>query len=212
MDDDKDELGTDAAEVHQALGEFVVSFSQLMHSLTLTTAFYLAGGRPIRFAHAALAGREARATADGYFSLCAEMAGDSWSADDAAVIKALRKEVDSLIEARNRYLHDIWYVGWQSSNMGPSPPELERLATTKEGVRVERRSVVVGDIEQASKDATRIGRHLHSLIGCCHEAMLLRNEYMVPVKTVGSRERSPRPSISELFQVRQGRVYWRDRG
>ena len=98
-------------ETYLALGQFVVSFSHLLHSLEVSTVQLLDLGldhKKSLLVKAALADRTASPITSSFFSVFFEKWGELITEDDARIMKALRTEIQSLVEQRNRFMHDAW--------------------------------------------------------------------------------------------------------
>lgn len=197
-----------------ALGKFFAEFSQFQHQVEVSTAFVLAGGRSINLAFTVLVGREATAAVDGYFRLCAEIGSEHWSDDDRHVMRVLRRDVQSLIEARNRFAHDIWQIGWQSRTGDDEPvalpPEIQRIEATKTGVTWTTRPVTTSEMTDRTEQADRLRRILGSLMYTVIAHAAEQGAVApVPIKVVGDPlPPGSAPSPSQALQVRDGQVEW----
>ncbi len=97
-------------QIYLSLGKFVVSFSHLLHALEESTIFLFGlgpdGARTILI-KAALTDRTAYPISSAFFSVFYQKWGDFVTNDDL-IMKVLRKEIQDLIEKRNRIMHDSW--------------------------------------------------------------------------------------------------------
>jgi hypothetical protein len=202
-----------AEAMYRALGHFFVEFSQLLHAMESTTAFYLAGGRHPRFVQAVLSGREAKPIIDGYFALCIEVGNEHWSDDDRQSMRAFRKEIVSLMEDRNRFAHETWFVGWtQTTSDGsssPAPDEKYRTVPRKSGVEYEWLPVTVKELDQRAADADRLRRLVGNVLGLIQVHAAERGGGDPGgVRRIGDDSPGATPPISDLLKIRDGRMQW----
>lgn len=131
----------------QCIGEFVVGFSHLNSMLQLVI-FHLLDQtkRNIEFAEvAALVGdKQIKSLTNSVFSLMAYHFSSKWTMEEFEIIIKIRKEVDKIIEFRNRMSHDTWGFGH------PNQPLIERsdallvrhILSPKEGIKFKKDPVL----------------------------------------------------------------------
>ena len=101
-------------KVYQSIGKFIVEFSQLQHMMEFMTILALPSEEDQQSwdrAWSVLSGRTAQLVSDGFFSLCYQIYKDKWTDVDFRLLNSTRKEVQDLIEHRNRIAHDVWSLG-----------------------------------------------------------------------------------------------------
>ncbi|HLT46331.1 MAG TPA: hypothetical protein VK002_03810, partial [Rubricoccaceae bacterium] len=59
----------------------------------------------------AIVGQTAQRVMDVFFSLCVEMRREMWHEEDFAIATVVRREINSIIQMRNRIAHDLWASG-----------------------------------------------------------------------------------------------------
>ena len=122
---------------YTALGHIVVNFSLLLHTLEHSTAQYIAGrdGGKYLLLGAAWGDRTASPIVSAFFSVFYQYWENSVSDNDGKVMKALRSEIDAVVEKRNRLMHEYW--GDPSVGGEEGPHEMSRLRVRAHGKGVE---------------------------------------------------------------------------
>lgn len=142
---------------YTALGHFVVAFSAVLGSLESSTIRLLgAKGRAQLLVEAALADRTAYPIMSSFFSVFHAYWGDKITTGDKAVLRQLRRELTSLIEIRNRLMHDAWMSTTVGGDEGPHPLSRMRVRAHGAGVDYETEPYPPQDLEQLATDATRL--------------------------------------------------------
>lgn len=144
-----------------ALGDFILAFSQLCGILEYVALYLICRSGPQTLydrTSASISELTAKPLSNIVFSLIVQAGPERWSADDLAIIKTYRKELDALIEERNRIVHDVW----ASASVEPNE-EMEELwkrrrrrLSPKTGVYMQYTSVTVSDLEIQSKRAREL--------------------------------------------------------
>ena len=156
-----DQTTSSNTELSLALGDFVLAFSQLCGSLEHVALYLICrSGSQDLYERTATSISEltARPLSNIVFSLIAKAEPDRWSSDDLVIITKYRKELDALIEERNRIVHDVW-----ASASVHSQEETEKIwkryrrrLSPKAGANVQYSSVTLSDLELQSKRARRL--------------------------------------------------------
>jgi len=147
--------------IYRAIGKFVVEFSQLQHMMEYMTVVALSqdGDRESSDrAWAVVSGRTAQPVVDGFFSLCVQIYKNEWTEEDFALLKAARKEIQNLIEERNRLAHDVWSLGHPNY---PVPEGFDALrfkygTSASKGALRSARPVTVSELDAMSNKLRRL--------------------------------------------------------
>lgn len=160
----------------------MVEFSQLQHMTEFMTVIAVTQDEDKDSqarAWAVLSGRTAQPVVHSFFSLCVELKQDEWSSEDFALLKAARKEIQDIIEERNRIAHDVWSLGHPNY---PVPEESDALRfkysiSAPQGALRAATPITVSELDELSDNASRL-RTIISYIG-----LLLR-----PISSVDSQD------------------------
>jgi hypothetical protein len=151
-----------------ALGHFVVAFSGILGSLESSTIQLLgANGRARILIEAALADRTAYPIMSSFFSVFYAYWGEKITPGDKAVLRQLRRELISLIEIRNRLMHDAWMSTTVGGDEGPHPLSRMRVRAHGAGVEYEMEPHSPQDLEQLAADATRLPSCVNGTVWYC---------------------------------------------
>jgi hypothetical protein len=117
-------------QIYEAIGRFVVAFSQLQYRIeSLLALFFGHDHRSARRASVLIAGErgpEAMATwAALRRCMLMEVEDRGGDATEAALLKALNKEISGLIQARNDVAHGVWSLRAEEGGE-PALPEVFR--------------------------------------------------------------------------------------
>lgn len=153
---------------YTALGHFVVAFSAVLGALESSTIRLLgANGRARLLIEAALADRTAYPIMSSFFSVFHAYWGDQITAGDKVVLRQLRRELTSLIEIRNRLMHDAWMSTTVGGEEGPHPLSRMRVRAHGTGVDYEIEPHPPKDLEQLAADATRLSSCVNGAVWYC---------------------------------------------
>lgn len=153
---------------YTALGRFVVAFSAVLGSLESSTVRLLgANGQTQRLIEAALADRTAYPIMSSFFSVFHAYWGDKITTGDKAVLRQLRRELTSLIEIRNRLMHDDWMSTAVGGDEGPHPLSRMRVRAHGSGVEYEIEPHPPHSLEQLAADATRLSSCINGAVWYC---------------------------------------------
>ena len=151
-----------------AIGEFVVRFSHLT-SITehLTATLISHGGSQDAYKRAriAVSNLTAQPLANAFFAVLKEFETPTWTANDQAILKCARTELDSLIAERNRFAHDSWHLGHPNLPR-PSIDSWHRVRTTgtqTAGLRVDFDVIPLDFIRTLIGQTTRIDTVIRTL-------------------------------------------------
>lgn len=125
----------DYTELHQALGEYVISFSQLVLALEDSIKFlvYFRTNVNYHFISALLADQTAQPLVSKFFAIFKEKWKDILTQEEKKFITKVKNEIISSIEKRNRYMHDAWLFSNNPKNDGTNV-SLNRYRTTSAGI------------------------------------------------------------------------------
>lgn len=181
-------------QIYLSLGKFVVSFSHLLHALEESTIFLFGlgpdGARTILI-KAALTDRTAYPISSAFFSVFFQKWGDLVTDDDLKIMKVLRKEIQDLIEKRNRIMHDAWMGQTVGGDPGPHPMSLLRVRAHGKGADYESREYVPEAVRLIAEDAKRLASVVNGIVW-----------YTKP--------NQKGPEVNERFEVREERVFHRE--
>ena len=118
-------------EIYQALGQFLVEFSRMVHSMETNLHFAVGGDQQLLMA--VTVELTAYPLAQAWRSVMTK--ATDISDDDRKVLSGLRAEIGDLIELRNNWMHGTWFVGYGNETTTDwSKAALSRFKNTKEGV------------------------------------------------------------------------------
>lgn len=188
------------AKIHvfQAIGEFMVAFSQLHHALHMNICSALSQGGPsdaFRIAFTALGERGTQDTLNSFFALCHETKQSIWKREDFEILSSLRGEIQLIIEERNRLAHDLWTVGYpyQDPPEGFQAVRVRNHSSPKRGYIFSSKPFQVEDLHRKVEAIRRI-IPIISFIGAgvaCREPDLLSDHLMAGSSGVTFKMRSP---------------------
>jgi hypothetical protein len=155
--------------IYRAIGRFMVEFSQLQHMIEYMTVISVTQDEDKESwarAWAVLSGRTAQPVVNAFFSLCVEIKQDEWSSDDFALLKSVRKEIQHIIEERNRIAHDVWSLGHPNYPVpeGSDALRFKYSVSTRQGALRAATPITVAELDELSDDANRL-RVIISYIG-----------------------------------------------
>lgn len=154
-------------DTYRALGRFVVAFSRLLYSLE-TSTIHLFGlgpdGERITLIEAALAGRTASPIVSAFFSVFFKRWESHLPEEDMQVLKSLRKELDAIVQERNRIMHDAWMSTTVGGDPGPHPLTRIRTRTHGRGIEFESVSYDPGTLDDLAEDADRLSRIVNASV------------------------------------------------
>lgn len=176
-------------KVYQSIGKFIVEFSQLQHMMEFMTVLALPredDQQSVDRAWSVLSGRTARLVSDGFFSLCCQIYKDKWKDDDFRLLNSIRKEIQELIEHRNRIAHDVWSLGHPNY---PVPDEHDALrfkysTSARKGALRSAQPVSILELNTLSDNASRLNSVIRQV------GLLIR---FPPGKPVGERSTTDIP-------------------
>ncbi|WP_221063479.1 hypothetical protein [Methylomagnum ishizawai] len=181
-------------KIYTGLGKFVVCFSYLLNSLEESTIFLFGigpDGKRMMLIKAALADRTASPISSAFFSVFFEHWKGKATNEDSKIIKCLRKEIDALIQTRNRIMHDAWMSKIVGGNPGPHSMSLVRIRAHGGGVEYDSVDYGLDEILSVADDAERLGNIINHIVF-----------YMRPGQ-IG-------PEVAERFEIRENKVYSKD--
>lgn len=151
-----------------AIGEFFVTFSHLI-SITeyLTAALISKDGdeKAYRRARIAVSNLTAKPLSNAFFSVINEFETQKWTANDHAILKRSRTEMESLVEQRNRFAHDTWHLGHPNLPR-PSADSWHRIrtiGTPSAGLRTDFEVVTVEFIRSLIEQTKRVDANIRQL-------------------------------------------------
>lgn len=154
-------------ETCRAIGRFVVSFSGLLFSLETSTVQMLHPEpdftRRLRI-EAALADRTASPIVSAYFSVFYHFWGEALTESDARIMKCLRRELDEVVQTRNRMMHDAWLSVSVGGDPGPHNMTLHRVRAHGRGVEYESRAFSPSDIHNLSLTVDRLASVVNAAV------------------------------------------------
>lgn len=123
----------------------------------------------------------------GYVALCVQLGFDGngvqqWSAADLRVLKQFKDELLSSASARNKFAHDVWYIGWSETTGGDgtdvlSPVWRERWDFGKQGaIRHAEPTVTITDVDNQAANARRLRRIAFNLLSILARRCLTPSE------------------------------------
>lgn len=139
----------------------MVEFSQLQHMTEFMTVIAVTQDEDKESwqrAWAVLSGRTAQPVVHSFFSLCVQLKQDEWTSEDFTLLKAARKEIQNIIEERNRVAHDVWSLGHPNS---PLPDESGALRykysiSGRRGALRAATPITVAQLDELSDNANRL--------------------------------------------------------
>jgi hypothetical protein len=141
------------------LGEFVVAFSGLLYSLETSTVQLLnlpLDGKTNLLIRAALADRTSNPITSAFFSVFFQRWGGDLTAEDAKLLKHLRKEVDAIGTLRNRLMHDVWMHTSVGGEIGPHNLTRHRVRAHGTGAEYESSDCSPQHLQELTKDIHRL--------------------------------------------------------
>jgi hypothetical protein len=178
-------------KTYLALGRFVVCFSHLLNSLEESTIWLfgiaLDGKRRI-LVKAALSGRTASPIVSSFFTVFFEKWGNLITEQDLTIIKCLRKEIEDLIQIRNRIMHDAWMGKSVGGDPGPHPMGTFRVRTHGKGATYDIIEFEPEKVTSIADDAERLAKIITGIVF-----------YHKP----GDEG----PAVADRFEIREKRVY-----
>lgn len=156
-------------KIYRNLGLFVVAFSGTLHALESSTVHLIktgGDGGPEPFPgsvrsvliEAAIADRTASPIIASFFSVFFTRWKNHLTKDDVAILKNLRKELNGLVEKRNRLMHDAWLTSTVGGDPSPQPMSLSRIRAHGTGVEYCHEKYGPEEIERLAADASRLSR------------------------------------------------------
>ncbi len=168
-----------------------MSFSHMLHSLEEST-IHLFGlgpdGTKTILIKAALADRTASPICAAFFSVLFQRWGNLITDDDTRVLKCLKKEIQGLIEQRNRIMHDPWMSKTICGESGPHPMSLVRLRSHAKGASYTAIDYGPQEVRSVADDAGRLAGVINAIVWY-------------------SKADQTGPEISRRFEVREDKVY-----
>lgn len=148
-------------ELPLALGNFVMAFSRLCGILEYTALLLMCKSGPEDlFERAAIpiSGLTAQPLANIVFSLITQARLGRWTEEDLGLMKECRKELNSLIEERNRIAHDVWASIPEESTDGVEVRwgRYRRRLSPTSGAHIARSLITIAEIEIQSQHAERL--------------------------------------------------------
>lgn len=148
-----------------ALGRFVVNFSHVVGALEegLIHLFRTAHDCPTELLAAAMGERAADQILKSFVAVFRWRYGRDMLQRDEQIIKCLRREVTSLIEDRNRLMHDSWLHRNEGGSKAPALIGRYRRRVSGEGVEHELSDFGPELIERRADDAERLSSIINAV-------------------------------------------------
>jgi hypothetical protein len=109
---DQERFTQQTEEIYREIGRFVVEFSQLVRTMDQHATMTL-GPPPGDRARAKAGPDEAERTLARYRqALNSQFRTGTKTAEDREALGQLQRDLEALIDERNRVAHDAWFVGW----------------------------------------------------------------------------------------------------
>ena len=176
-------------KVYESIGKFIVEFSQLQHMMEFMTVLALPSEDDQESwdrAWSVLSGRTAQLVLDAFFSLCCQIYKDKWTGDEFRMLNLTRKEIQQLIEHRNRIAHDVWSLGHPNYPVpeGHDALRFKYSTSARKGALRSAQPVSVLELNTLSENARRLNSVIRQI------GMLMR---FPPGKPVGERSTTDIP-------------------
>lgn len=156
-------------DTYKAIGRFVVEFSTLLASLDGGTLRLIGGiraiGNPLLMA--LLADRTALPIVSSFFAVFGECWKDRMKSEEKRLISLLRKELQELVEERNRLMHDVWMTQYVEGEPGPYDMARVRNRASKEGMEYEISDFGPNRLNGLTDDAIRLAEVVSGLAHYC---------------------------------------------
>jgi hypothetical protein len=117
-------------QIHQAVGQFVVEFSRMVHTMESDLYFSVGGNQHLFFAITAELSADPLARA--WHSVMSE--SPDLTDEDRKVLSNIHAEVVDLIQLRNDWPHGTWFVGYGESDGDWSQALLHRFKNSSKGL------------------------------------------------------------------------------
>lgn len=118
-------------QVHQALGQFVVEFSRMVHAMETDLYFSVGGNQHLFFA--VTAELTADPLARAWRSIMSE--SPDLTNEDRKILSSIHDEVKVLIQLRNDWSHGTWFVGYGNESTSDwSQAWLHRFKNSAKGL------------------------------------------------------------------------------
>jgi hypothetical protein len=117
-------------QIHQALGQFVVEFSRMVHTMESDLYFSVGGNQHLFFA--VTAELTADPLARAWRSIMSE--SPDLTDEDRKILSNIHAEVVALIQLRNDWSHGTWFVGYGNESSEWSRAILERFKNSSKGL------------------------------------------------------------------------------
>ena len=148
-------------ELPLALGNFVMAFSRLCGILEYTAQLLMCRSGPedlFERVATPISGLTAQPLANIVFSLIAQARLGRWTNEDLSLLKECRKELNNLIEERNRIAHDVWASIPEESTDGVEDRwgRYRRRLSPTSGAHIARSLITIAEIEMQSRHADRL--------------------------------------------------------
>ena len=163
MDSEKyeDQIG----HIYRAIGRFIVEVSQLVHTLEAHASWTL-GPPPAGSGKSA----PAQKAVARYFEAINRAGRGLVRDDDRKSLSQLHKELAQLIDERDRIAHDVWFVGWGSSDTTDwTPAERWQYRSGKEWAPINKPTLTAEGIDALAQDADRLRRLVGNVWGVVME-------------------------------------------
>ncbi len=150
---------------YRALGLFVIRFAGLLHSLE-TSTIQLFGvdadyNRNLLFG-AALADRTAAPIVSAYISVFMQKWEGQMTAEDCKIIKCLRRELDDVVQKRNRLMHDAWM--YTTGSQPSYPLSLHRVRAHGKGAEYESVDYPPTKLDELSNGLERLASVVNAVV------------------------------------------------
>ncbi len=184
-----------------ALGRFVVKFSVVLWALENATVLligmdghsFLLSGKRMLLLQGALTDRTASPIVSTFFSVLHERWAGALTEGDKQIMKCLRRELEALVQLRNRLMHDAWASTSVGDDPEPNPFSLLRVRSHGTGVEYKSAHYLPTEIEGLSADAERLAEIVRMCVSYYREGQTgpeLEQRFEVSGKKVIRRERT----------------------
>lgn len=149
-----------------ALGNYVTSFSGLLHALESSTAFMLTSNSNVdqMLVRALVADQTAYPVASKFFSVFAQKWDSILNTEDRKYVKSLKNKISTAIERRNRYMHDAWLMSRTSEGLREEEFTLARTRPHGGGVEFTSSLITVEVLERDSAELSRLANLVNALV------------------------------------------------
>lgn len=170
----------ETSELYRTIGEFVVSFEMVCHSLQHAITFLLhgAGLRNQQASSIILSGM----TADPLCNVFQSLVGELTNLSDAerAIVKNLTSRFKTLNEDRNDIIHSTWFVGWGNEKTTDfSSATGYKHHRSKRGAGVKSFERTAQDFQLLAAEAKILGKAFIRLSGCISAGISIDKNFEV---------------------------------